>query len=149
MTTAPLLLQLRATMTPALPWRLRRPCARLWMPTVSCAWPDTRRSAGEQLRSVVRHHSYQSSSLLFSVYSIQFLFHTRGAPVMRYRQICAVDRSCYSVVQHKISKSKLAWFSRLIRHSARKRGGLILYNAPERTRDDRWFAPLSTYYAAH
>jgi len=26
----------------------------------------------------------------------------------------------------KYSKTKLAWFSRLIRHSARKRGGLIL-----------------------
>jgi len=35
----------------------------------------------------------------------------------------------------KHSKTKLAWFSRLIRHSARKRGGLgLFYNAAEPTR---------------
>jgi len=31
------------------------------------------------------------------------------------------------------TKQKPSWFSRLLRHSARKRDGFILYNAPEHT----------------
>jgi len=38
-----------------------------------------------------------------------------------------------SINNAKHSKTKPPWFSRLLCYSARKRGGLILYNAPEPT----------------
>jgi len=46
-------------------------------------------------------------------------------------QVTAIYESnlCHSANNAKHSKPKLAWFSRFLRHSARKRGGLILQHS--------------------
>ena len=90
--------------------------------------------------SLCRTSPFKSSSLLFSVHSVQFLFHTRGAPVMRYRRICAVDRSCYSVVQHKIQQNKTSLVqSPHTTLGQETRWAYSIQRASEPTRDDRWF----------
>jgi len=40
----------------------------------------------------------------------------------------------------KYSKTKLAWFSRFLRHSARKQGGLILQRSRAHTGPHAWWA---------